>query len=253
MSLEHFFKKQPNKAFLNRIGFLLKTNKQAKILEPFLVFLIAFLFITAFISEEATDLIYNQAIIWFANILMLVLVFTGIKLRGEGLNHFGLSFKKFNWKFGLKTFLQSLVVFVLALIGFIIGSIIMANITGIPEASDMSNYAYLNDNVWMLCLTLGGVYIVSSFGEEIIYRAFLINRISELGLTSKTGKTIVVLISAIIFGFVHYSWGPMGIVQTAFMGLALAISYLYLKKKIWVLIIAHAYMDTILMLQIYFS
>jgi len=184
---------------------------------------------------------------------MLTIVFTGIKLRGEGLSHFGFSFKKFNWKFGLKTILQSVIVFILALVGFIIGSIIMANIIGMPEGSDMSNYDYLKDNIWMLFLTLGGVYIVASFGEEVIYRAFLINRISELELSSKTGKIIVVIISAIIFGLAHYSWGPMGIVQTTFMGLALGFSYIYLKKKIWVLILAHAYMDTILMLQLYFG
>jgi membrane protease YdiL (CAAX protease family) len=153
----------------------------------------------------------------------------------------------------LKTFLQSIIVLILGLAGFIIGSIIMANITGIPESSDMTGYDYLKDNIWMLFLTLGGVYIVSSFGEEVIYRAFLINRISELGFSGKAGKIIVVIISALVFGLAHYSWGPMGIVQTSFMGLALGFCYVYLKKRIWVLILAHAYMDTILMVQMYLN
>jgi len=117
----------------------------------------------------------------------------------------------------------------------------------------MSGYDYLKDNFGMLLLTLGGVYIVASFGEEVIYIAFLINRISELGLSGKTGKFLVVIISALIFGLAHYNWGLMGIVQTSFMGLALGICYLYLKKRIWVLILAHTYMDTILMLQLYYS
>ena len=95
--------------------------------------------------------------------------------------------------------------------------------------------------------------MVSSFGEEVIYRAFLINRISELGLNNKLGRIITITISAVIFGFAHYSWGIVGIVQTTFMGLALAICYLALKKRIWILIIAHAYMDTILMVQLYLS
>jgi hypothetical protein len=42
----------------------------------------------------------------------------------------------------------------------------MGNITGIPEGADMSGYTYLKDNIWMLLLSLGGVYIVSSFGEQ---------------------------------------------------------------------------------------
>jgi len=253
MQLEHYFKKQPNNAFFKKLGQLLITNKFVKIIEIVSPFLVVFLFIKLFITNETSDLLYNQMVVWFANIFMLAIVFTGIKLRGEGLSHFGFSFKRFNWKSGFKTFYQSLVVFMLAMAGFVIGSIIMANITGIPETSDMSGYDYLKDNYWMLLLTLGGTYIVASFGEEVIYRAFLINRISELGLSSKTGKILTIIISAVIFGFAHYTWGPMGIVQTAFMGLALGICYLYFKKRIWMLILAHAYMDTILMLQMYFS
>jgi len=253
MSLQIYFKTEPKHPFFKNLGYQLKTSKLAKAIEILVVFLTAFLFIIAFKSNEASDLIYNQAVIWFANIIMLVLVFTGIKLRGEGLLHFGFSFKKITSKIVFKTVLQSIIVFVFATVCFIIGSIIMANIAGIPEPSDMSSYDYLKDNLGMLMLTLGGVYIVASFGEEVIYRAFLINRISELGLSGKSGRIIVVIISAVVFGFVHYSWGPMGIVQTGFMGLALAISYLYLKKRIWVLILAHVYMDTILMVQLYFS
>jgi len=253
MQLENQYKTQTHNGFIYKLGQLLKTSNLAKIMELILVFAVAFLFIKAFMSSKTSDLVYNQAVIWLANIIMLGTVYIGLKLRGETLTHFGLSFKKFNWKFAFKTFLQSLLVFILALAGFIIGSILMANITGIPESSDMSGYDYLKDNIWMLFLTLGGVYIVSSFGEEVIYRAFLINRISELGLNNKTGKIIAVIISALVFGLAHYSWGIMGIVQTGFMGLVLGFCYIYLKKRIWILIIAHAYMDTILMLQMYFS
>ena len=251
MQLETYFNTEPKKPLFKKLGQLIKENKLVKITEIILVFLVAFIFIMVFKSNEASDLVYNQAIIWVANILMLTLVFAGIKLRGEGLGHFGFGFKKVTWKIGLKTFLQSVLIFTLALAGFVIGSILMANIIGIPEPSDMSNYNFLKDNIGMLFLTLGGVYIVASFGEEVIYRAFLINRISELGLTSKAGRIIVVVISAIVFGLAHYSWGLMGVVQTSFMGLALGFSYLFLKKRIWVLIIAHAYMDTILMVQMY--
>ena len=35
------------------------------------------------------------------------------------------------------------------------------------------------------------------------------------------------------------------------MGLALGMSYLLVKRNLWVTILAHAYMDTILMLQMY--
>jgi membrane protease YdiL (CAAX protease family) len=111
----------------------------------------------------------------------------------------------------------------------------------------------LKDNIGMLLLTLAGVYIVSSFGEEVIYRGFLITRISQIGTDSRKAITIAIILSSIIFGLIHYSWGPMGMVQTGFMGLALGICYIKLKRRLWILILAHAYMDSILMIQMYMA
>ena len=121
------------------------------------------------------------------------------------------------------------------------------------EGANLTGYDYLKDNIGMLLLTLAGVYIVSSFGEEVIYRGFLITRISQIGTDSKKAIIIAIILSSIIFGLIHYSWGPMGMVQTGFMGLALGICYIKLKRRLWILILAHAYMDTILMIQMYMA
>ena len=239
---------------MDKLGNLLRTNSLAKIGELLAVFLVAFVIIKLFLRpNDGNHLLYNQGVLWVANIAMLLLVWWGLKLRGESWQEYGLGFKKISFKAALRVFLLSLLVFVLALAGFVIGSIIMANITGIPENADMANYDYLNDNIGMLILSLIGVYIVSSFGEEVIYRAFLINRISELGLDTKKARIVAVILSAIIFGLIHYSWGPMGVVQTGFMGLVLGICYLKLKKRLWILILAHAYMDTLLLVQMYMA
>ena len=45
----------------------------------------------------------------------------------------------------------------------------------------------------------------------------------------------------------------MGIGQTGFMGLALGVSYLVVGRNLWVLILAHACIDTILMVRMYFA
>jgi hypothetical protein len=239
---------------MDKLGNLLRTNSIAKISELLTVFLVAFVIIKLFLRpNDGNHLLYNQGVVWVANIAMLLLVWWGLKLRGERWQDFGLGFKKISFKAALRAFLLSLLVFILALVGFVIGSIIMANITGIPENADMANYDYLKDNIGMLILSLIGVYIVSSFGEEVIYRAFLINRISELGLDTKKARIVAVILSAIIFGLIHYSWGPMGVVQTGFMGLVLGICYLKLRKRLWILILAHAYMDTLLLVQMYMA
>lgn len=237
----------------SKVGLLLQRNAFYKISEILIVFLSAFALIQLLQPYVAHNPVMYQSVIWAANILMLVMVWTGIKIRGESWKDFGLTFRPISVKDSMKVIGLSIVVFVLATAGFVIGSIVMANITGIPEDADMSKYDFLRDNIGMLMLTLGGVYIVSSFGEEVIYRAFLINRITQLGLDTKSGKIVAVLLSSAVFGFVHYDWGPMGMAQTGFMGLVLGICYLKLKKRLWILIIAHAYMDTILMVQMYLA
>jgi len=238
---------------MSKLGTLLRENRIAKILELFLVFFLAAVFIYFFMDRSNENQLLNMGILWLANVFMLLWVWAGLKLRGEDCSHLGLSFKLPTAKEALKNVGLSLVVFVLAMLGFVIGSIVMANITGIPEPSDMSAYDYFKDNIGLLLLSLAGIYIVSSFGEEVIYRGFLITRITELVGNSKWGRVFAVLISAIIFGLAHYGWGPMGIVQTFFMGLVLGICYLWLKKKLWILVLAHAYMDTILILQLFMA
>ncbi len=247
-------KQKENISVTNRLGKQLQTNLLFKIGEIMLLFIIVLSFIGLIVPLAGDNLILKQLMVWSANILMLIYVWMGLKLRGETWSDFGLALKTLSLRKAVKTFLLSLLVLALALAGFIIGSIIMANITGIPTGSaDMSGYDFFKDNMGMLILTLVGVYIASSFGEEVIYRAFLINRISELGQNTKKATIIAVIFSSVIFGLIHYDWGPMGMVQTGFMGLALGLCYVKLKKRLWILILAHAYMDTILMVQLYLA
>ena len=221
--------------------------------EMLLVFLPALLFIKFTSSWVGEDLICSYGVVWVANLLMLAMIWTSLKLRGQSWKELGLTFNPVSLKQGLRVFGQSLVVFLFGVSFFVLGSIIMGNITGIPEGADFSRYDFLKDNLGGLLLSLLGVYFISSFAEEVIYRAFLINRIVEITQSFKYSKLIAVLLSSVFFGLVHYEWGAMGMVQTGFMGLAMGISYFVLKKRLWTLIIAHIYMDTLLFVQIYLA
>ena len=231
----------------------LLTNKAVQIAEIVALFLIALIVIKGLAPLAGENPLARQGTVWIANVLMMVFVWLGLRARGQGWEHFGLDFQNPGGREIFRKLWKSLIVFVAAVAAFVLGSIIMANITGIPEQADFSGYNYLKGNLPMLILALLGVYIVSSFGEELIYRAFLINRISEIGGSTKWAIRIAVLISAIIFGLVHYDWGAMGVVQTGFMGLALAVAYLVLKRDLWIPILAHIYIDTILLVQMYFG
>jgi membrane protease YdiL (CAAX protease family) len=238
---------------LSGLGAALTSSKWVQTGEIISVFAVAAVIILAGLQVVGENLFARQLVIVTANVIMLVMIWLGLRLRKQGWEHFGLSLKFEGWRNVFFIFLKSLVVCVVAISGFIFGSIVMANIVGIPGQADLSSYNYLSGNLPLLIVSLIGVFIVSSFGEEVIYRAFLINRISELGDQSKTAVRLSVMISAIVFGFAHFGWGWMGIGQTTFMGLALALMYFLFKRNLWILVLAHAYMDALLLIPLYFS
>ncbi|MEK6152628.1 type II CAAX endopeptidase family protein [Flavobacteriaceae bacterium 3-367] len=199
------------------------------------------------------NLLAHQGIVWLANILMMVLIGLGLWLRGTGLSALGLHLRFTGWKNLLRTLLWSALVFVVTVFCFVMGEVILRGLVASGEPADMTGYAYLKDNPGLLILSLLGVYIVSSFGEELVYRGFLIHRISELFGHSRHKNALAVLLSGLIFGLAHYQWGLTGVVQTTIMGWVLGLFYLLFKKRLIVLILAHVFMDTLLLLGIYFG
>jgi len=68
---------------MDKLGNLLRSNNLAKISELLAVFLVAFVIIKLYLRLDGDHLLYNQGVLWVANIAMLLLVWSGLKLRGE--------------------------------------------------------------------------------------------------------------------------------------------------------------------------
>lgn len=226
-------------------------DRLAGLVEIALVFLVAFLVIAIGWRAVGPDPLGRQAVVWVANVLMLLTVWVGLRVRGQGWRHLGLARPAGGgWRRWVRTLLQSLAVFVVAAAAFIVGSMIMGPLAG-SAGAEMGGYDYLRGNLPMLLLALAAVYVVSSLGEEVLYRGFLITRLEELAGDGKSATAVAVAVSAVVFGLVHFDWGLVGIVQTTLMGLALAMAFLLVRRNLWVLVLAHAYMDTLLLVQLY--
>ena len=235
------------------LGRLLNESAAARLSEIAGLFVIAGLVIAFGLPLAGENPLARQGVVWVANVLMLCFVWLGLRLRGQRWSRLGLGVRRVDGRMLWRGLWQSLVVLAAVLVAFGLGAVLMANITGIPEQADLSGYNYLSGNLPLLVLALVGVWIVSSLGEEIIYRGFLITRLAELGGGAKSAWRVAAVVSSVLFGLVHYEWGPMGMVQTGFMGLALAVAYLLLKRNLWVLVLTHFYMDTLLLVQLYFA
>ncbi|MEM9646227.1 MAG: CPBP family intramembrane glutamic endopeptidase, partial [Planctomycetota bacterium] len=205
------------------------------------------------VAVFGSDPIVTIAAVWMANLLMIGLIHAGLKRRNQRWAHLGLEWAWPTIRSVLRVFLLSLPVFVCSIGAFVIAAVVMANLVGMPEAADMSKYDYLRGNLPMTVLALASVYCVSSFAEEVIYRGFMITRIREAAGDRAASTPLAVVISSAVFGLVHSDWGITGMVLATFMGAALGTSFLIVRRNLWITILAHAYMDTILVLQMYFA
>ncbi len=234
-----------------KIGNLLRASKTAKVIEILIVFAVGGAVVLFATSIAGENLIVLQGIVWSTSILMAGMVWIGLRLRGEKWEDLGLSLSPGSRKRVIKAVLLSLVVFIVAVMAFLLGSIVGASLAGIPEPADISGYNYFRGNLPILLVALVAVFISSSMGEEIIYRGFLITRLGELGGNGIWAVRITVIVSAAVFGLAHYGCGLMGVIQATFVGLALGISYIMVSRNLWITILAHAYMDAMLLFALY--
>lgn len=91
---------------------------------------------------------------------------------------------------------------------------------------------------------LGIIWTYAAFGEEILFRGYLINRVADLGGHSRTALFFGALGSSVLFGFAHWYQGPAGAVSAMASGLVFAGAYLFSGRNLWVAIGAHGISDT---------
>jgi membrane protease YdiL (CAAX protease family) len=195
----------------------------------------------------------NLGAVWAGYVLAVLLVWAGLRSRGQGWDHFGLRVGRVTWRRAVAVVLQSFAVFVAALVAFVLGSVVASSMVGPLQAVDATSYDYMRGRPGMLLLSLASSYLVSATGEELIFRGFLMNRLAELWADRRAAWLAALAVNTIAFGLIHYAWGTTGMIQTGCMGLVLGVSYLAVQRNLWVVILAHAYMDTLLLLSVYYG
>lgn len=131
------------------------------------------------------------------------------------------------------------------------GSLMNAVGLGAPDVVNVINL--VRQSPWMLLLWVSLVaWGSAAFGEELLWRGFLIDRLSRLkGLSGRT--TLIVMVQAAIFAFPHLYQGWGGVIVTGAVGLLLGWLRMLNRGNLWMLIIAHGLVDTIMLTAGYFD
>ena len=116
-----------------------------------------------------------------------------------------------------------------------------------------STYHNLSGNTAATLLMLLWVIVGGGFGEELIWRGFLFERLGAFLGPRAHAKLVIVVVTSIGFALAHY-WdqGLPGAVQATMTGLVFGGTYARIRT-IWPVMVAHAAFDVAAVLMIYWK
>lgn len=178
-----------------------------------------------------------------------ILISTAIlKIRGSGWQRIGMAPPE-SWK---RTFLLGVGALIAMFVVNFALEIIALNLPGTDiQPIDQSRFNLLSGNLTIFLLFVGLAWTTIAFGEEMFYRAFMITQLGNVLPESKLGTALVLLVSSIVFGLVHWVEGPLGVINTFGIGLILGAAYLRSGRNLWVTIIAHGLANSIRFLLLF--
>jgi membrane protease YdiL (CAAX protease family) len=113
------------------------------------------------------------------------------------------------------------------------------------KGPDLSPLNSLIGNGKKLVVALVLFWVLAAFGEELVYRGYLMNRVAGV-LGGSNGAWIVSFIFMIVlFGLHHFSQGVTGISENMVDGAILGALYLATGRNLLAPIIAHGIQDTV--------
>lgn len=154
--------------------------------------------------------------------------------------------------FGLSLIAFSLVAAVGLLVGTSIAGSLMAQL--INTTPDLSKFDILRGDIAALIVGLILVWTTAAFGEELLFRGFLLNEIARWTSRSIKGPLALILallLSSVLFGIAHSYQGLAGMILTGVAGAGFGAVYLIRNKKLWAAILTHGLYDTIAFLLVF--
>jgi len=82
--------------------------------------------------------------------------------------------------------------------------------------------------------------------EEIIFRGFILRWVERLAGGGQGALALAIIVQALLFGLSHYPQGRTGVLTTTLGGLLWGAIFLAGGRQLWVVIVGHATVDTIL-------
>lgn len=127
----------------------------------------------------------------------------------------------------------------------------VTHLTGQPM--DFSAFETYTGNLPATMILLVFIWVSAAFGEEIVFRGYLMRQFTKFFGSSKISLVVNILIFGFVFGWIHAYQGISGQILTGILGMLYAIIFHIRKDDLWFNIAAHGFFDTTALVFIYYG
>lgn len=124
-------------------------------------------------------------------------------------------------------------------------------LTGVPI--NYSSMQHLNGDLPTTIIWILIVWATAAFGEEIIFRGYLMRQFVKFFGESRISLAINILVISYFFGYMHMQQGITGQLVAGSTGALFSIIFYMRKYDLWFTIMVHGIFNTLGMLSFYFG
>jgi membrane protease YdiL (CAAX protease family) len=158
----------------------------------------------------------------------LVLAWLSLRLRGLGWRDVGFT-RPAGWPRALA--LGTLAGIAMELFSTFVSVPLLSRLTGQPPG--LSDFRPLVGNLKLVLAFLVPMWLLAAFGEELVYRGYLMNRLAGLGRSTRAAWLLSAVVVSVLFGWGHGGQGLTGMLQEGFAGLLVALVYLACGRDVY--------------------
>jgi len=239
-----------------RISEFLQSNKLVILMEICLVLaptyvclILGYQLENDFISLGGDLVLLGGPLTYLGMIITLILFWVAARIRSAGWHTFGLN-QPASWiRAGLSgigfAIFMIMVITLLQELLFLVFPIVVS--------PDLSRFGMLHGNLTNLIFNVVVIWITAGLIEELVWRAYLVNRLTDIFGQTRIASMIAIFCSATLFGIAHFYQGPSGMLLAGVTGLLFGVAFLIRRRNLWPLVIAHGLINMISFINMFFN
>ena len=120
------------------------------------------------------------------------------------------------------------------------------------QPKDLTLFEPIEGSLGNLAMYLGFMWMFAAFGEEFLWRGFLLRQIADREKPRRLATGLAITVSAALFGLAHAYQGTAGVVEKFLAALILGAIYVKSgRSSIWLVVFIHGFQNTISFIAIY--